>query len=70
MHRYWASTNGETTGNCELNFMCDFSVLMWSYFNCGTILSGGLNINAEIIEGEYFYVTVEKEEDHYFFNSW
>lgn len=49
--------------------MCDFSVLMWSYFNCGTILSGGLNINAEIIEGEYFYVTVEKEEDHYFFNS-
>lgn len=49
--------------------LCDFSVLMWSYFSCGTILSGGLNINAEILEGEHFYVTVEKEEGRYFLNS-
>lgn len=38
-----------------------FSV--WFYFSCGTVLSSGLNINAEILEGKHSNATVDKEED-------
>lgn len=37
--------------------------LLWSYFNCKTILSSGLNINAKILEGKHSYAVIEKEED-------
>lgn len=37
--------------------------LLWSYFNCRTTLSSGLNINAKILEGKHSYAAIEKEED-------